>query len=232
MLTLFVVFGGICIAIMAGAGLAWVLSLFGVVKLNPEQAKVLNRVFGGGLLGALATAGGALFTLPKDEPWPGPIPTPTFTPTPTSTPTPTAKLEDPPTDAPPAEPALPDAVRDFLSANNLTRPGIDRQWAKRYPMCAKQARTKALPPPDARQCFDELDQFNTAVLRPYQEAYKSYVPRISELSYSQPAGDVLDFLQSEARGLTNGTHEVAAVYRSISKEMHDDYARLRGQAYK
>lgn len=230
MVTLFVVFGGICLAIMAGAGLAWVLSLFGVVKLSPEQAKVLNRVFGGGLLGALATAGGALFTLPKDEPGPEPEPTPTVAPTTTPTPTPT--LEDPPTDAPPDEPALPESVRDFLTANNFTRPGIDPQWAERYPMCAKQARTKALPPPDARQCFAKLNQFNQDVLLPYAAAYDLYVPKVTELSFSQPAGEVLEFLRAEAGGFTNGTNDVAALYRTISTEWDDDSKRLRRQGFK
>lgn len=232
MVTLFLVFGGICLAIMAGAGLAWVLSLFGVVKLSPEQAKVLNRVFGGGLLGALATAGGALFTLPKDEPGPGPGPEPTPTVAPTPTPTPTPKQEDPPTDAPPDEPALSEPVRDFLATNKLTQPRVNPQWSTLYPACAKEGRAVALPPPDARQCFAKLNQFNQDVLLPYAAAYDLYVPKVTELSFSQPAGEVLEFLRAEASGFTNGTNDVAALYRTISTEWDDDSKRLRRQGFK
>jgi hypothetical protein len=68
MATLFIVFGSICLAILAGAGLAWVLNLFGVIGLDPSQKKILDRAFGVGLVGGLATAGAAYFTLPKDGP--------------------------------------------------------------------------------------------------------------------------------------------------------------------
>jgi hypothetical protein len=243
-------FKWICLALFTMVAVIWLLDMIGLVKIRtPAQRKILNTALGTTLIGGMASfAVSAFFTQPiTPGPGPGPGPGPTQTSAPSlpaastsSSASPSAGEEiippapEPPVPAEPgsADPALSQPVRAFLSANNLARPTIDRQWDQRYPPCARQARSAPLPAPDARRCFRELDQFNTAVLRPYQDAYDGYVPRVAELSFSQPAGEVLDFLRAEAGGFTNGTHEIAALYRTISTELYADYALLRKQAYR
>jgi hypothetical protein len=99
-------------------------------------------------------------------------------------------------------------------------------------VAARAARSAPLPGPDARRCFRELDAFNTAVLTPYQDAYDRYLPAVVDLSLSQPEGEVLTFLQADARGFTQGTTTEAALYRTISNDFLDDKVRLRKQAYR
>lgn len=122
-------------------------------------------------------------------------------------------------------------IQAFLKDNNLVRPMVDPLWEQSYPGCAVNARTSELAKTSARDCMKELDKFNSEFLIPYQRAYEQYVPKVSEISYSQPAGPILDFVREEARSFSQGTNEVAQNYRAASGELDADYATLRSQAY-
>lgn len=240
------VFMWVCLALFAAAAVIWLLDMVGQVTIRSSaQRTLLNAALGTTLLGGMASfAVGAFFTPPapanptSSDPSPGATKTPA--PLLSSSPagpsqadpgSPRPPSEAPPQRSPTPDPSLSETVRSFLEANRLDRPAIDPQWSASYPQCAEQSRAAPLPKIEARACFRALDQFNSAVLRPYQDAYDAYVPRVAELSYSQPAGEVLDFLRAEAGGFTNGTHEIAVLYRSISAQLDGDFARLRGQAY-
>lgn len=242
------VFMWLCLALFAAAGVIWLLDMVGVLTIRTStQRTMLNASLGTTLLGGMASfAVATFFTAPEQEPeQPGQAPgaqspSPTPSPAPTGAPTgaapPSAAPSPSPSDEPAApvaaDPALSQPVRDYLSANNLTRPMIDPQWAAQYPPCAKQSRTVALLPSKARGCFAELNRFNTSVLLPYADAYERYVAAVTEESFRQPAGELLDFLRTEADGFTNGTNQVAALYRDISVEWDEDYRRLRRQGFK
>jgi len=233
-------FKWICLALFAASAVIWLLDMVGVLTIRtPAQRKIFNAALGTTLIGGMAGfAVTAFFTPPEPDPKPQPNPTPSVqpagpaSPSPSPTSSPSSRPLVPPPPQVSADPAPSEPVRVFLSANNLARPMIDPQWDAGYPRCARQARTNALPAPDARRCFRELDEFNAAVLRPYQDTYEAYVPRVAELSFSQPSGEILDFLRAEASGFTNGTHQTATLYRTISTELYDDYARLRQLAYR
>ncbi len=249
-MSLSVVFQIICLVIVAAAGIAWVLNLYGRIELDPDQKKILNAAFGVSVVGGLAATVGPGFFNPVEPPAAsspfaaasGPVGAGPGAVASTATPSPRASTPANPQESDPVspsstprptapEPSLSETVRNFLAANRLERPAIDPQWSASYPRCAEQSRTAQLPKAEARGCFRALDQFNSAVLRPYQDAYDAYVPQVAELSYSQPAGEVLDFLRAEAGGFTNGTHDIAVLYRDISTQLDGDYTRLRGQAY-
>lgn len=234
------VFMWVCLALFAAAAVIWLLDMVGQVTIrSPAQRTMLNAALGTTLLGGMASfAVGAFFTPPAPATPGSPEPSTTATaaaapqpPTAAELPEPDPELLPPTPQPTPSDPALSEAVRSFLEANRLDRPAIAPNWAASYPRCAEQSRAAPLPKTEARACFRALDQFNSAVLRPYQDAYDAYVPQVAELSYSQPAGEVLDFLRAEAGGFTNGTHDIAVLYREISAQLDGDYTRLRGQAY-
>ena len=234
------VFMWVCLALFVAAAVIWLLDMVGWVTIRSSgQRTMLNLALGTTLLGGMASfAVGAFFTPPAPATPAKPEPSATSTAAPAAPTQPSRDSPEPvpvtptPLPEPPApDPGLSETVRNFLAANRLERPAIDPQWSASYPRCAEQSRTAQLPKAEARACFRALDQFNSAVLRPYQDAYDAYVPQVAELSYSQPAGEVLDFLRAEAGGFTNGTHDIAVLYRTISTQLDGDYTRLRGQAY-
>ena len=250
----FLVLGWICIALFGGAALIWLADMVGWVTIREAgQRKMLNSALGVTLIGGIASfAATTIFGDPSGtvgdsngarakagdstNPNGGSSGTP-FAVRPSITPTPTpvgppgrekggaAPMPDPLSEA------LPNAVVAFLRNNNLLRPTIAGTWSRDYPECAEKARTDLLSKPIARGCFGELGGFNTAHLVPYQEAYDEYVPAVAQLSYSQPDGEVLEFLRQEASDYTMGTGVEAARYREVSTLLDADYATLRKQAY-
>lgn len=234
-------FMGLCLALFGATAVVWLLDMVGVLTIRtPGQRKMLNASLGVTLIGGMASyAVGTFFTPPGPDtaiaagPATAPATASASSPAvPTGTPTATPPAPRPAPPETPADPALTEPVRAFLAENNLVRPNIAPDWTTLYPACAEKARTAQLPAAEARQCFRALDRFNNAVLIPYQDAYDVYLPRVAELSYSQPAGEVLDFLRAEAGGFSTGSHAMAALYRTISNAYADDAMTLRKMAYR
>ena len=123
------------------------------------------------------------------------------------------------------------AILGFLSANDLQRPTFPSDWQSEYPGCAVKSRSEALGMLKAKTCFRQLDEFNTQYLVDYQHKYDAYVPQIAQLSFSQPAGPILNFLKSDASGFTTGSIEPARHYLAASEQFDEDHTRLRREAY-
>jgi hypothetical protein len=232
-------FMGLCLALFGATAVVWLLDMVGVLTIRtPAQRKMLNASLGVTLIGGMASfAVGTFFTPPGADTATaaGPATAPATTsspPVPTVTATATPPAPQPAQPETPADPALSEPVRAFLAENNLVRPTIAPDWKTLYPACAEKARTAQLPAAEARQCFRALDRFNNAVLIPYQDAYADYVPDVAELSYRQPAGEVLEFLRSEAGGFSTGSHAMAALYRTISNAYAEDAVTLRKMGYR
>jgi hypothetical protein len=230
------------VAIFVAAAAIWLLDMIGKVTIRtPAQRTMLNASLGVTLIGGIATlvangmggAGKSAQAQPAAALASAAATAPTAGTTPANEPPPQPPADpDPAPSSTPTDPPQSETVIAFLAANNLTRPMIAPDWDSRYPPCARQARAATLPGAEARRCYRALDTFNTAVLIPYQDAYERYVPAVTDLSLSQPEGEVLIFLQADSRGFTQGTLAEATLYRRISNEFFDDKLRLRKQAYR
>lgn len=169
--------------ILAAAGLAWLLDMYKLIELDPEQRKILNQAFGVSLLGGLGVAGAALFTPDKDEPGPGPSPTLTGAPTapataspdlPTPTPTPTSPTPQPVSCKPAAHPV---EFAEWATPVLGTPPTFRCAIGAPYPPCLAELREQpreAITQEVLRTCGADLLAFRQTHIGPAYAAKTRY----------------------------------------------------------
>ena len=144
---------------------------------------------------------------------------------------PSASVDDAPTaNTQSTEPVAPDRILAWAGANLPPRPALPKPPDRDYPQCVSRLRSldiTGITRAAASNCFRSLDEFNTAVLLPYQFRYGPYTSAVRQYSEEQTDEELLEFLRLEYSNFTDTEGPSYMIFNNISNIFQNDHNWLR-----